>query len=83
MATVETIKTNIQRNKDKITELQKKVRQLEAQLIEAENLEIFKVMKAVNMTNREVTELLKAYASGQVVLPEDIREELMEDEDDE
>ena len=41
MATVEKIRNDIAKTKDKIAELQKKQRALEAQLAEEENLEIY------------------------------------------
>lgn len=79
--TVETIKKNIEKNKVKIQDLQRKNRDLEAQLIKTENEELFKVVKAVNLPNKIITELLRAYASGLIDLPEDIKELIeMEDE---
>ena len=62
----------IAKTKDKIAELQKKQRALEAQLAEEENLEIVRMVKAVKMDNRELTAFLKAYASGLITLPEDM-----------
>ena len=41
-----------------------------AQLVEEENLEIVRMVKAVKMDNRELTAFLKAYASGLITLPE-------------
>ena len=70
MATVEKIRNDIARTKEKIAELQKKQRSLEAQLAEEENLEIVRMVKAVKMDNRELTAFLKAYASGLITLPE-------------
>ena len=64
MATVEKIRNDIAKTKEKIAELQKKQRALEAQLTEEENLEIVRMVKAVKMDNRELTAFLKAYASG-------------------
>ena len=58
MATVEKIRNDIAKTKEKIAELQKKQRALEAQLAEEENLEL--------------TAFLKAYASGLITLPEDM-----------
>ena len=72
MATVEKIRNDIAKTKEKIAELQKKQRGLEAQLAEAENLEIVRMVKAVKMDNRELTAFLKAYASGLITLPEDM-----------
>lgn len=88
MATTNKIRKDIEKTKEKIAECQKKLRALEAQLVEEENLEIVRMVKAVKMDNRELTAFLKAYASGQIVLPEDLKAELvdaddMEDEFDE
>ena len=64
MATVEKIRRDIEKTKEKISEQQKRLRSLEAQLVEEENLEIVRMVKAVKMDNRELTAFLKAYASG-------------------
>ena len=74
MATVEKIRNDIAKTKEKIAELQKKQRALEAQLTEEENLEIVRMVKAVKMDNRELTAFLKAYASGLITLPEGMME---------
>lgn len=75
MATTEKIRKNIARTKEKLTELQKKLRALESQLAEEENLEIVRMVKAINMDNRQLTVFLKAYASGRITLPEDLMAE--------
>lgn len=72
MATTDKIRRDIEKTKEKISELQKKLRSLEAQLVEEENLEIVRMVKAVKMDNRELTAFLKAYASGLITLPEDM-----------
>ena len=72
MATVEKIRNDIAKTKERIAELQKKVRSLETQLVEEENLEIVRMVKAVKMDNAELTAFLKAYASGLISLPEDM-----------
>ena len=69
MATVDKIRNDIAKIKEKITELQKRQRTLENQLSEEENLEIVRMVKAVKMDNKELTAFLKAYASGLIVLP--------------
>lgn len=71
MATVEKIRRDLDKTNEKITVLQARKKELEAQLTEAENLEIVQMVKAVKMSNRELTAFLKAYASGRIVLPED------------
>ena len=53
---------------------QKRLRALEAQLTEEENLEIVRMVKAVKMDNRELTAFLKAYASGLITLPDGMME---------
>ena len=72
MATTDKIRKDIEKTKEKISELQKKLRGLEAQLVEEENLEIVRMVKAVKMDNKELTAFLKAYASGLISLPEDM-----------
>ena len=72
MATVDKIRNDIAKTKEKIAELQKKQRNLEAQLAEEENLEIVRMVKAVKMDNTELTAFLKAYASGLITLPQDM-----------
>ena len=71
MATVDKIRKDLEKTNEKITQLQARRKVLEAQLTEAENLEIVQLVKAVKMNNQELTAFLKAYASGQIVLPDD------------
>lgn len=80
MANADKIRKDIERNREKIAELQKKQRALEAQLTEEENLEIVRMVKAVKMENRELTAVLRAYASGMITLPEEMQEALTENE---
>ena len=49
MATVEKIRRDIEKTREKISEQQKRLRALEAQLTEEENLEIVRMVKAVKM----------------------------------
>lgn len=72
MATVEKIRKDIEKTKEKIAEQQKRLRSLEVQLAEEENLEIVRMVKAVKMDNKELTAFLKAYASGLITLPVDM-----------
>lgn len=81
MATTNKIRKDIEKTKEKIADCQKKLRALEAQLVEEENLEIVRMVKAVKMDNRELTAFLKAYASGQIALPEDLKAELVDADD--
>lgn len=83
MATIEKIEKDIIRTKEKIAELQKKIRTLEAQKVEQENLQIVQLVKTVNIGNKELTALLKAYAKGEFDLPEEYKEELQEDAENE
>ena len=53
MATVEKIRKDIEKTKEKISAQQKRLRELEAQLTEEENLEIVRMVKAVRMDNKE------------------------------
>ena len=91
MAAVDKIRKDIEKTKEKISEQQKRLRTLEAQLVEEENLEIVRMVKAVRMDNKELTAFLKAYASGLIALPDGmmvadsgvISEEEMEDSEHE
>ena len=83
MATVEKIRKDIEKTKEKISTQQKRLRELEAQLTEEENLEIVRMVKAVRMDNKELTAFLKAYASGLITLPDGMMEaEAAADPDD-
>ena len=84
MATVEKIRKDLEKTKKKISTQQKRLRELEAQLTEEENLEIVRMVKAVRMDNKELTVFLKAYASGLITLPDGMMEaEVAADPDDE
>jgi hypothetical protein len=76
MATIEKIEKDIIRTKDRIAELQKKLRTLEAQKTEAEHLEVVNLVRAVKMDNATLTVFLKAYARGDIELPEEYKAEL-------
>ena len=60
MATTQKIRNDIAKTKEKIAEQQKRLRALEAQLAEEENLEIVRMVKAVKMDNKELTAFLKS-----------------------
>ena len=75
MATTQKIRNDIAKTKEKIAEQQKRLRALETQLAEEENLEIVRMVKAVKMDNKELTAFLKAYASGMISLPEGMLQE--------
>ena len=76
MATVAKIDKDIERTKSKISEWQGKLKTLEAQKVEAEKIEIVNLVKAVKMTKQQLTVLLKAYAKGDITLPEEYEQEL-------
>ena len=76
MATLEKIEKDIIRTKEKIAELQKKLRTLEMQRKEAESLEVVNLVRAVKMDNATLTVFLKAYAKGDIELPEEYKAEL-------
>lgn len=83
MATVTKIDKDIAAAKAKIAELQKKIRELETKRVEAENLQIVKLVKTVNIDNKTLTALLKAYAKGEFELPDKYKAELQEDAENE
>lgn len=83
MTTVEKLKNEIAKAKAKISEQQKKVRDLETRLAEEENLEIVRMVKAVKLERNELAAFLKAYASGEFALPAADRTEEQEDTEDE
>ena len=74
MATVEKIRKDVEKTRGKLSAQQKRLRELEAQLTEEENLEIVRMVKAVRMDNTELTAFLKAYASGLITLPDGMME---------
>ena len=76
MATIEKINKDIAAAKAKIIELQKKIRTLEAQKIEEENLQIVKLVKTVNLDQNMLAVFLKAYAKGDITLPDEYKAEL-------
>lgn len=81
--TVTKIDKDIAAAKAKIAELQKKIRELETKRVEAENLQIVKLVKTVNIDNKTLTALLKAYAKGEFELPDKYKAELQEDAENE
>ena len=83
MATVTKIDKDIAVAKSKIAELQKKIRELETKRVEAENLQIVKLVKTVNIDNKTLTALLKAYVKGEFELPDKYKAELQEDAENE
>ena len=60
MATLEKIEKDIIRTNAKISEYQQKLRNLEAQKVEAENLQIVNLVKAVTLSTPQLTVLFSA-----------------------
>ena len=84
MATIAKIENGYYQDKGKnCGASEKKVRTLETQKVEAENLQIVQLVKTVNIDNKTLTALLKAYATGQFELPEEYKAELQEDTENE
>ena len=59
MNKIERIDREIAKTREKITEYQNKLRGLEAQKTEAENLEIVQLVRAMRMTPQELNAMLK------------------------
>ena len=74
MANIEKLRSELAQTIEKIAVLQARKKALEVKVTEAENLEIVQLVKAVKMTNQELTTFLRAYASGQIVLPDNLME---------
>ena len=70
MATVTKIDKDIAAAKAKLSELQKKIRELETKRVEAENLQIVKLVKTVNIDNKTLSALLIVYETGEFLLLE-------------
>ena len=58
MSKIERIDKEIQKTREKITEYQNKLRGLEAQKTEAENLQIIALVRSMRLTPAELTALL-------------------------
>lgn len=85
MALIEKYRNEIEKAKVKIAEQQKRVRELEQKIADEENLEIVRMVKAVKLDRGELAAFLKAYASGEITLPDTdtAGEEDTEDNEDE
>ncbi len=59
MSKIERIDKEIQKTREKITEYQNKLRGLEAQKTEAENLQIVQLVRSMRLTPQELTAMLK------------------------
>ena len=85
MTAIEKMRNEIEKTKVKISEQQKKIRDMEQKIAEEENLEIVRMVKAVKLERSELAAFLKAYASGEITLPEpytaeDTTEEIEDEE---
>ena len=58
MSKIERIEKELQKNREKITEYQKRLRGLEAQKTEAENLQIVQLVRSMRLTPQELTAML-------------------------
>lgn len=58
MNKIERIDREIQKTREKITELQNKLKELNAQKTEAENLEIVQLVRSMRMTPQELNTML-------------------------
>ena len=58
MSKIERIDKEIQKTREKITEYQNKLRGLEAQKTEAENLQIVQLVRSMRLTPQELTAML-------------------------
>ena len=60
MSKIERIDREIQKTREKITEYQNKLKGLEVQKTEAENLEIVQLVRAMRMTPQELSAMLSS-----------------------
>ena len=58
MSKIDRINNEIQKTREKITEYQNKLRGLEAQKTEAENLQIVQLVRAMRLTPQELNDML-------------------------
>ncbi len=64
------IEKEIEKTRAKILDLQSRLKALEAQRTEEENARIIQLVKAVNLDQHQLAAFLSAYASGEIVLPQ-------------
>ena len=82
MNKIERIDREIQKTREKITEYQNKLKGLEAQKTEAENLEIVQMVRALRMTPAQLNALLAGgMVPGQDAVPADSEQEDMTHEE--
>ena len=79
---IERIDAEIQKTREKITEYQNRLRGLEAQRTEAENLQIVQLVRSMRLTPQELTAMLGSGAiPGMSVTPTTTKKEDTEDEE--
>ena len=80
MSKIERIDKEIQKTREKITEYQNRLRGLEAQKTEAENLQIVQLVRSMRLTPQELTAMLSGDTiPGMAALPADGYAEEQED----
>jgi len=76
MNKIERIEKEMEKTREKITEYQNRLRTLEAQKTEAENLQIVQLVRSVRMTPQELSALLSGGAiPGMTAVPADYDEQ--------
>ena len=76
MSKIERIEKEIQKTREKITEYQNKLRGLEAQKTEAENLQIVQLVRSMRLTPQELTAMLSGNGSlRRAPIPADYEEQ--------
>ena len=79
---IERIDQEIAKTREKIAEQQEKLKDLEAQKTEAENLEIVQMVRALRMTPEQLSAMLSGgMVPGQTVAPTDSEQEEMTHEE--
>ena len=79
---IERIDQEIAKTREKIAEQQEKLKDLEAQKTEAENLEIVQMVRALRMTPEQLSAMLSGgMVPGQTVAPADSEQEEMTHEE--
>ena len=76
MSKIERIEKEIQKTREKITEYQNRLRGLEAQKSEAENLQIVQLVRSMRLTPQELTAMLSGGGiPGIAPIPADYEEQ--------
>jgi len=83
---VDRITAEIEKTKNKITEFQARLRDLERQKTEAENTEILAVVRSANISQKELMEFINAFktqgaAAESMLADRDEQEDFNDDED--